>query len=83
LVVRTGVPAGDRECVFREGSEGVKTKLPFEDWKERVDATIVRLVGLGSDDLPDCNYWDMWERGVSPVAAALVAIANARREMGL
>ena len=49
----------------------------FEYWMKRVDDELNRKCGLMSDDLPDMDYWDMWESGRSPLTAALLAIRDA------
>lgn len=50
--------------------------MDFEVWKEKVDAILENSIGLTSDDLPDICYWDLWESGVTPRAAALEALHN-------
>lgn len=49
----------------------------FEDWMAEVDAVVSNRCGLSADDLPDCCYRDWFEDGVSPRAAASMAISEA------
>lgn len=52
-------------------------KTKFEAWMERVDAAIESWYGLSSDDLPDVEYYDMFEDGWTPGDAAQYALDNA------
>lgn len=52
--------------------------IGFNMWKRMVDDVIRRKVGLHSDDLPDCPYYDWYEQGLSPLAAARRALARLR-----
>lgn len=49
----------------------------FEAWKARVDAEVVRRVGVGIDCLPDFNYWDAYNDGKSAKVTANKVIKNA------
>lgn len=53
-------------------------KTTFDEWKKKVDAAVVRLCGLGADDLPDVDYWGMYEAGDTPTEAAREVVRNAR-----
>lgn len=53
-------------------------KQTFQDWKRLVNIQIEKMCGLSSDDLPDCNYRDWHEDGVSATAAARRAIKRAK-----
>lgn len=44
---------------------------------EQVNAELVSMCGMGSEDLPDWNYWDAWDDGESPKYAALEVLDNA------
>ena len=46
----------------------------FSSWMTEVDTAIHFLCGLISDDLPDVNYWDMWDEGKTPMSAAKYTI---------
>jgi hypothetical protein len=51
----------------------------FNQWKAKVDAILSKkLGGLTSDDLPDIDYWSLWQDRVSPSSAAAQAIRNAK-----
>ena len=50
------------------------TKLTFAEWMKEVDAEVWRKVGLSYEDLPDINYRDLYDDGVSPKTAARKAI---------
>lgn len=38
----------------------------FDHWMEEVDAMCKKDLGCSVRDLPDRNYWDMWQAGVGP-----------------
>ena len=46
----------------------------FEAWMQKVDALLYKKVGMGSRDLADVNYREMWEDDYTPSAAAKKAI---------
>jgi hypothetical protein len=50
----------------------------YEQWFQEVDRLVQRLIGLGADDLPDWNYRDAYDDGVTPSRAAARAIRAAR-----
>ena len=52
-------------------------RLTFEQWIAKVDEILVKRVGLGRDDLPDCCYRDWYDDGVSPSVAAKRAMEDA------
>ena len=56
----------------------VGTWTTYTLWKDRVDAELEKLCGLTSDDLPDCDYWHMWDAKYTPRAAAKAALRWAR-----
>lgn len=49
----------------------------FKHWLIDVDIACTELCGLSTADLPDCDYWKMWDEGLSPLEAAGRAIKNA------
>ena len=49
----------------------------FEKWMEKVDACLVRRVGVSSADLPDVPYRDLYDTGSTSEEAADEAIENA------
>ena len=49
----------------------------FEQWMAKVDAILVKKCGLDSRDLPDWMYFDAFEDGFSPAAAAREALKEA------
>lgn len=45
----------------------VHTYLSFDGWMARLNALFAsNLMGLDTDDLPDQNYWDMWNDDMTP-----------------
>lgn len=48
----------------------------FKTWMKKVEDLVERLVGVSVGDLPDCNYMDWFEDGLSPMRAAKRAIKN-------
>ena len=50
----------------------------FIRWKKEVDDCIGRICGLSSDDLPDVEYYDLYESEVSPqeMAAYVLNVAG-------
>lgn len=51
--------------------------ITFEQWMTKVDDAIDAQVGMTSADLPDCDWWNWWNDGVSAQRAAARAIKNA------
>lgn len=49
----------------------------FEQWMEEVNVALVSMCGMGSEDLPDWNYWDAWDDGISPKSAAADVLEEA------
>jgi hypothetical protein len=50
----------------------------FDSWKKQVDAILVRLCGMSSDDLPDYGYADAFENGCSAKVTAKRALRAAK-----
>lgn len=46
----------------------------FDAWMKRVDAILVALCGVTSNDLPDCPYADWFADNLAPTVAARRAI---------
>ena len=46
----------------------------FESWMKSVDQWVERIAGCSCDDLPDVCYLDLFEDGVCPKNAAVMAI---------
>lgn len=46
----------------------------FNFWMRQVDADLYKRVGLESLDLPDVDYYNMFDCGFSPRRAATAAI---------
>jgi hypothetical protein len=51
--------------------------MTFEQWKAKVEEVLRFCYGVSADDLPDVDYYSMWEDDVSPRNAARRAIRNA------
>ena len=49
----------------------------FQEWLKKVNNIVILKTGLDLLDLPDMDYFGMWERGVSPKSAATRAVRNA------
>jgi hypothetical protein len=62
---------------FPENMGTKNTPMTFERWMQAVDAEIERRTGFTSDDLPDVSYWDWWDSGLTPIAAAGRVLRNA------
>ncbi|HEY6013342.1 MAG TPA: hypothetical protein VIU37_05025 [Candidatus Limnocylindrales bacterium] len=46
----------------------------FALWLANVDARMARMVGVGHGDIADWQWWDSYEAGDSPRAAAVEAL---------
>lgn len=55
-----------------------KPNPKFDAWMAKVNAAVVKKCGLSADDLPDWGYFDAFEDGFSPAAAANAAIKAAK-----
>ena len=38
----------------------------FETWMREIDKILLSDIGVCHDDLPDQNYYDMWQDGFTP-----------------
>ena len=54
-----------------------QANVKFYAWMKAVDYRLTAKIGLDSNDLPDCAYYDWFEDGVTPAAAAKMAIVEA------
>ena len=52
-------------------------ELKFCNYMSRVDTYLEEMVGVTSSDLPDCDYWDMFDCGITARDAASWAIVKA------
>jgi len=50
----------------------------FTAWMAKVNAHMVKYCTMGADDLPDWNYRDAYDDGMSPSQAARSAIRAAK-----
>ncbi len=73
-----GVGRGQRlvEPNAKAGPPVREDGVSFEDWMERVDASVGALVGISVHDLADCTLRDWYNAGMKPGAAALEALAS-------
>jgi len=46
----------------------------FPNFMATVDSYLEEWVGIGSDCLPDVDYWAMFDQGMKPKNAAVMAI---------
>ena len=51
--------------------------MTFKQWMQKVDDIISARFGISYRDLPDIAYYDMWEDGRTPAAAARRALKEA------
>ena len=54
------------------------TENRYEEWKVRVNVALIKLCEMGADDLPDYDYRDAFDMGVSPSECARLVVQNAR-----
>jgi hypothetical protein len=52
------------------------TTTAFETWMDKVDAVVVRTVGLSIHDLADQPFYDWFVDGITPAQAARMALAD-------
>lgn len=52
--------------------------ISFDRWLDAVDNILQGMIGLALDDLPDCNYRDMYDDGFLPYEAAKYAFQEAQ-----
>jgi len=51
----------------------------FDQWMEKVDYCVAMLFcGLSTSDLPDVDFWGLFDGGDTPEEAALFVIENAQ-----
>lgn len=53
----------------------------FAEWLAKVDKHVVDRLGICLDDLPDWNYRDAYDEGMTPARAASRTINNAKRNL--
>lgn len=68
MCITRGTPSGAQ---FEACAEHIENRRRFDSWMERVENHLMDLVGLTSEDLPDADYWDGWDRGDRPRAFAV------------
>lgn len=51
-------------------------KRTFEQWLKEVNDLLIKTIGIGIDDLPDCSYYDWYESGKAPKSAAKSVLKN-------
>lgn len=49
----------------------------YDDWFAAASAACERLAGLGADDIDDWSWYDEFDGGATPAAAAKRALRNA------
>lgn len=50
--------------------------MDYGTWFARVNRQVVRISGVGADDLPDQSWRDWFDDGMTPNEAAREALAN-------
>jgi hypothetical protein len=48
--------------------------MPFEKWMARVNRNVENVIGLSTDDLSDCAYYEWYDCGISSAEAARMAL---------
>lgn len=48
--------------------------MTFDQWMKKVDAVLFRICGMVSDDLPDIDYYELFDAESGPTYAALEAL---------
>jgi len=51
--------------------------MSFDDWMAAVDECLEENFGVVSDDLPDWDFWNAWDSGMSVAKACREIIKNA------
>jgi hypothetical protein len=46
------------------------SKRTFEQWKDEVDAHLLNMIGVNSDDIPDYDYYTDYTDGIAPARTA-------------
>lgn len=52
-------------------------EIAFEAWMQKVNRIVIQTCGLGVEDIPDYDYWNNWDAGVSPEETAQEALEAA------
>lgn len=60
-----------------------KWETDFNAWERGVNNLLEKNLGLGIMDLPDQNYWDLWNSGISPSEGYREVIASLKEHDGL
>ena len=69
--------SSDRPIPLSASRQEVRvSKSSYEAWFRKVDQAIQRLAGVSALDLSDQPYWDWWEEGMTPTAAARSALTE-------
>ena len=51
--------------------------MSFDAWKQAVDRIILQMCGMCSEDIPDVDYYGMYQCQDTPKEAAKYAVKNA------
>lgn len=51
-------------------------KMEFNNWKEHVDKIIYSKLNMHCHDLPDEDYWVMWDQNTTPEIMATSILKN-------
>jgi Family of unknown function (DUF5419) len=57
--------------------------LDFDAWMKEIDKLLVSEIGVGHDDLPDQNYYDCYDDGMTPQEVVDEVILEELRGEGL
>lgn len=79
--MRSNLPPGVTNSMLERQVSGPRINgRTFEQWMNAVDKLLIEATGLGSDDLPDQCYMDLFESEVSPEDAVMEDILPALQE---
>lgn len=53
-------------------------EVRFANWMSRVDMYLEEMTGVTSLDLPDMDYFDMFDWGVLPKTAANIVVVESK-----
>jgi hypothetical protein len=51
-------------------------KMEFNNWKQKVDKIIYAKLKIHCNDLPDEDYWVMWDQNITPKIMANFILKN-------
>ena len=55
----------------------------WEQWIAAVDAEFIKLIGIGRDDLPDQDYWELFQGVYTPKQAVEIIMEELAEQHGM